>query len=149
MTTATGTTSVESRSPASSIITGAVAGIIGGVVFGMMMAIMGMLPMVAMLVKSESAAVGFIVHLVISAAIGAGYGLVASRFAKTTLMAVVAGAVYGMAWWVLGALIMMPLMLGMSDMVLQIGQTQWFSLMGHMIYGIVTALAFIPLRKRF
>ncbi len=42
----------------------------------------------------------------------------------------------------------MPLMLGMGDMVLQIGQPQWLSLMGHVIYGIVAGLLYIPLRKR-
>jgi hypothetical protein len=46
---------------------------------------------------------------------------------------------------VLGALILMPLMLGMSAMVLQIGGDQWMSLIGHLIYGVVTGLAFLPL----
>ncbi|HEX7975217.1 MAG TPA: hypothetical protein VF498_12475 [Anaerolineales bacterium] len=53
-----------------------------------------------------------------------------------------------MAWWVLGALIAMPVGPGMTRMVLVIGQTQLFGLMGHMIFGIVTALLFIPLNKR-
>lgn len=37
----------------------------------------------------------------------------------------------------------MPLMLGMSNMVFQIGETQWMSLMGHVIYGVITGLRFI------
>ncbi len=148
-TSITGTSSTGSRSLVSSIIAGAIAGLGGGVVFGMMMAMMGMLPMIAMLVKSQSAFVGFLVHMVISAGIGAFYGLVASRLPKTVGVGIVAGAVNGMVWWVLGALILMPLMLGMGEMVLKIGQTQWLSLMGHVIYGIVTGLLFIPLSKRF
>ncbi len=145
------TTAVSSkgtRSLVSSIIAGGIAGLGGGVVFGMMMAMMGMLPMIAMLVKSQSAFVGLLVHMVISVGIGAFYGLVASRLPKTTGVGIVAGAVNGMVWWVLGALILMPLMLGMGAMVLKIGQTQWLSLMGHVIYGIVTGLLFIPLSKR-
>jgi len=145
----TGTSNTGSRSLVSSIVAGAIAGLGGGVVFGMMMAMMGMLPMVAMLVRSESAVVGFLVHMVISAGIGAFYSLVASRLPKTVGVGIVAGAVNGMVWWVLGALILMPLMLGMGEMVLKIGQTQWLSLMGHVIYGIVTGLLFIPLSKRF
>jgi len=39
------------------------------------MGAMDMLPMVAMLVGSESALVGFALHMLISAAIGAGFGL--------------------------------------------------------------------------
>lgn len=39
-----------------------------------------MLPMVAMLVGSESAVIGFIVHMAISAGLGAFFGLIAARF---------------------------------------------------------------------
>lgn len=59
---------------------GALAGIVG-VVFGMLMAMMGMLPMVGMLVGVENAAVGFGVHLVNSAIIGAIFGFLTGSFA--------------------------------------------------------------------
>ncbi len=129
--------STANRSLTSSLIAGAIAGLGGG-----------MLPMVAMLVGSESAAVGFIVHMAISAFIGAVYGVAASRLPQTTGVAIGAGALNGVIWWVLGALILMPLMLGMSAMVLQIGGDQWMSLVGHLIFGIVTGLVFLPLSKR-
>ena len=51
---------------------GIIGGLAGGVVFGMMMAMMDFLPMIAALVGSRSAIVGFLVHMVISAGIGAG-----------------------------------------------------------------------------
>ena len=105
--------------------------------------------MVAMLVGSESAVVGFAVHMAISATIDAIYGIVASRLPRTTGTAVVAGAVNGVVWWVLGALVLMPLILGMNEMVMQIGQPQWMSLLGHLIFGVVTGLLFIPLSRRF
>jgi uncharacterized membrane protein YagU involved in acid resistance len=138
----------ESHSTTRLALLGAIAGIGGGIVFGMMMAMMGMLPMVGMLVGSESAAVGFIVHLAISAFIGAVYGVVIGRFPNTTQAALVGGIINGVVWWVLGALVLMPLMLGMSQMVFVIGGDQWLSLMGHIIYGLVTAFLLIPLRKR-
>jgi uncharacterized membrane protein YagU involved in acid resistance len=145
------TTTVE-RGGASSasrlIIRGLIAGLAGGVVFGMMMAMMGMLPMVGMLVGQESAVAGFIVHMAISAFIGAVYALVISRFPNTTTVAAVGGVVNGIVWWVLGALIMMPLLLGMSEMVFAVGETQWWSLLGHIIYGLVTAFVFLALRRR-
>ena len=144
----TAVSSTQNRSLTSSILNGAIAGLGGGLIFGMLMAMMGMLSMVGMLVGSESAIVGFIVHMAISAFIGALYGLVAIRLPQTTGVAIGAGAVNGVVWWVLGALIMMPLMLGMSGMVLKIGGDQWLSLMGHLIYGIVTALIFLWLSKR-
>ena len=129
------------------LIQGALAGLAGGLVFGIMMAMMGMLPMVAMLVGSESAVVGFIVHMTISAFIGAVYGLVIARFPNTFSVALGGGVANGVIWWVLGALILMPLMLGMSQMVFVIEQAQWMSLLGHIIYGIVTALVFFALRR--
>lgn len=131
-----------------SAVAGAIAGLGGGAVFGMMMAMMGMLPMVAMLAGSQDPLIGFVVHMAISAAIGGAYGLVAGRLPQNALTGIVAGAVNGVVWWVLGALIAMPLMLGMSNMVFQIGGAQWMSLLGHVIYGVITGLIFIPLSKR-
>ena len=132
-----------------SITHGIIAGIIGGIVFGMMMAMMNMLPMVAMLVKSDSPIVGFVVHLVISAGIGASFGIILSFVpVKGRTGTIASGAVYGMIWWVLGALALMPLMLGMANMVFQIGDTQWASLIGHLIFGVITGFVFNLLDKR-
>jgi uncharacterized membrane protein YagU involved in acid resistance len=139
---------IRNTSQSKLIIVGAIAGLGGGLVFGMLMGMMGMLPMVAMLVGLQSAAIGFIVHMAISAVLGAIFGLVAARFLTGWGSAIAAGLVYGVIWWVLGALILMPLMLGMSEMVLAIGTDQWFSLMGHLIYGAITAILFFPLSKR-
>ena len=138
----------KSFSTGKTIAAGTLAGLAGGMLFGMMMAMMGMLPMIGMLVRQESSLVGFIVHMMISAGLGAIYGLVAGRLPLTTSYALLGGIAYGVIWWVLGALIMMPLMLGMNQMVLVIGTDQWLSLVGHMVYGVVTALVFIPLVKR-
>jgi uncharacterized membrane protein YagU involved in acid resistance len=137
-----------SLSPTKLATSGAIAGLAGGAVFAMMMAMMGMLPMVGMLVRQENAVIGFIVHMVISAVIGATYGLVAGRFANNATTAIIGGIVNGVVWWVLGALILMPLLLGMTQMVFAIGQAQWMSLLGHIVYGLVTAFVFIPLVKR-
>jgi len=92
--------------------------------------------------------IGFIVHLMISAIIGALYSVVASRLSSGWLVSMGASIVYGVIWWVLGALIMMPLMLGMTDMVFQIGDTQWMSLIGHGIFGIITAGFFTLIQRR-
>jgi uncharacterized membrane protein YagU involved in acid resistance len=143
----TTTTAVKPNSM-SGVKAGIVAGLGGGVVFGMLMAMMGMLPMVAGLVKSDSPVIGFLVHMGISAFIGAVYGVFAGRLPASWIAVVIAGAVYGMIWWVLGALISMPILLGMSQMVFVIEQPQIMSLMGHMIYGVITALLFVPLSKR-
>lgn len=145
------TTTIEETktlSPAKAATSGAIAGLGGGLVFGMLMAMMGMLPMVGMLVRQENAAIGFIVHMFISAVIGSIYGIVASRLPATYLVGLVAGSVNGVIWWILGALTMMPILLGMNNMVFVIGNPQWISLMGHIIFGVVTGLIFVPLSRR-
>jgi hypothetical protein len=123
---------------------GAAAGIVGGLVFGMMMAMMDMLPMVSMLLGSESAAVGMFVHLTISAGLGALLALVAPMTGIGSLLAV--GAVYGVVWWVLGALIIMPARLGMPLFMLD--SNAWLSLMGHVVYGMVAAAVLAGIRRR-
>jgi uncharacterized membrane protein YagU involved in acid resistance len=127
---------------------GALAGLAGGLVFGAMMAMQDMLPMVGMLVRMESALVGFIVHMLISAFAGAIFGLLVVRLPAGWGAALGAGAVYGVIWWIAGALILMPLMLGMPEMVFQIGEMQWMSLIGHLVFGLVTAVVFVLLARR-
>jgi uncharacterized membrane protein YagU involved in acid resistance len=73
--------------------------------------------------------------------------VVIGRFANTHTVALVGGVVNGVVWWVLGALMLMPLMLGMGEMVFAVGRDQWLSLLGHLMYGVITALAFIALRR--
>lgn len=128
---------------------GAIAGVIGGVVFGMMMAMMGMLRMIAGMVGSSSSLVGFLIHLMISAMIGAGFGVVLGPSATTRVRSLSSGAAYGALWWILGPLTLMPLMMGMG-----LG-SQWNasavsgalpSLMGHLIFGLVTGFAYDRLR---
>ncbi len=130
---------------------GAVAGVAGGLVFGALMAMMGMLPMIAGLVGSQSPVVGFVVHLVISAVIGAIYGLAVGHqsAAQQYGSALLVGLGYGVTWWILGPLVIMPLLMGMG---LQFGMAlspmMLMSLMGHLIYGVVTALAYVALVRR-
>lgn len=139
---------VQTRSPVNLAGRGAVAGLAGGLLFGLMMYMGGMLPMVGMLVRQENSLVGFIVHMVISVVLGAIYGIIAGRRSLAITSGVIGGLIYGVVWWILGALILMPLLLGMTQMVLVIGGAQWMSLIGHLLYGLVTGLIFVPLARR-
>jgi uncharacterized membrane protein YagU involved in acid resistance len=124
---------------------GALAGLAGGVVFGILMHAMDMIGMVGGLVGAEGVAAGWAVHLVNSAIIGAVFGLLAARFRGAGSLVGV-GVAYGIAWWVLGALLIMPLWMGMP--ALEVGAMQFYSLAGHMMYGAVTGLAWFGLVKR-
>lgn len=128
---------------------GAIAGLAGGLVFGFLMGMMGMLTMIAGMVGSSSAAVGFLVHMVISAVIGAGFGILLHRFTGRPLQATIAGLLYGGVWWVLGPLTLMPLMMGMGvQWSLAAAGAAMPSLMGHLIYGAILGFAYYKLERR-
>jgi uncharacterized membrane protein YagU involved in acid resistance len=131
---------------ASRLVPGVAGGLAGGLVFGMMMQMMGMMTMVAMLVGSSSAVVGWLVHLAISVVIGVGFSLVLGRGASTAARGLVAGAGYGMVWWVLGPLLLMPARLGMP--LFRIDAMAGKSLMGHLIFGMILGLVAAAVGRR-
>ena len=126
------------------IVGGVIGGVAGGLVFGAMMAMMGMLPMVASVVGSKSVLVGFIYHMFNSVVIGALFGLIFGALSRTYGQGALFGLIYGVIWWVLGPMILMPLMLGMG---LQFGAAftppMLMSLVGHLAYGLITGLVYV------
>jgi len=132
-------TSTTSASFARRVAAGVLGGIAGGIVFGIMMAMMGLLPTLAMMVGSESPVVGFLVHMMISIMIGLGLTvLFGTRLLTGYLRGALVGLAYGAIWWVLGPLVIMPMMLGGALFVVNAGAL--LSLMGHMIYGVILGL---------
>ena len=117
------------------LLGGVLGGLAGGVLFGMMMTAMDMMGMVAGLVGSDQVAVGWVVHLVISVLFGLGYALLLGRIAGSYGAAVGLGAAYGVGAWVVGALLIMPLWMGMPPFML--GEPQLMSLVGHLLFGVV------------
>lgn len=135
---ATPARSVPTASWSTRILAGVIGGLAGGLVFGGLMAMMGMLPVIASMVGSSSAVIGFGVHLVISVTIGLGLTVPFAGLLTGYGRGAVVGLVYGGLWWVLGPLLLMPLMMGMP--LFMIDTAAWMSLMGHLFYGIVLGL---------
>ncbi len=128
---------------------GAAASLAGGLVFGVIMFATGALPRVAGLVGSSSTEVGFVVHLVIGTIIGLSYGILFRYEAPTFAAGLAWGFLYGLVWWFLGPLTLLPVLLG--------GSLAWTpeavgpalaSLVGHLAYGGATALVFLLLERR-
>jgi uncharacterized membrane protein YagU involved in acid resistance len=141
--TATGVVAFPAR-----VIAGIAGGLAGGVVFGILMQVWDMLPMVAMLVNSESVGVGWLVHLFNSALFGAIFAVLVGRWAATLVPAVGLGLAYGVLWWVLGALLIMPAWLGMNEMIFELNTTAWRSLVGHLAYGLLLGVVYALLGPR-
>jgi hypothetical protein len=137
-TTTRSATSTAAARMTTGLVGGAVGGMAGGMVFGMLMQMMNVMPMIAMLVGSESIAVAWGVHVMISASLGGLFGLVVAGWTRSRSLLAIAGLAYGVLWWVLGAMLLMPAKLGMP--VLQVDAMAWKSLMGHMIFGVILGL---------
>ncbi|WP_253907885.1 hypothetical protein [Arthrobacter sp. H20] len=146
--TAKGHTAATSTSMVTRLMAGLIGGLAGGIAFGLLMAVMGMLPMIASLVGSTSAAIGFVVHLTISVLIGLALTIPGAGLLKRSpVISAVVGAVYGMVWWVLGPLLIMPAMMGMPTFTLD--PASGASLMGHVVYGLILGLvAAMVIRRR-
>jgi hypothetical protein len=140
---------------------GIVAGLLGGIVFGVMMQMMNaptpeggqmpMMAMVAMVIGSSNVIVGWLYHLFNSAVIGAIFGWLLGARAQSFVAGFGWGAAYGFVWWVLGALILMPVFLGMPPFApVQMEPMQpvaMGSLVGHLIYGIILGGGFVMLKQ--
>lgn len=124
---------------------GAVGGLIGGIAFGLIMQSAQMIPLVAALVGGSSGLTGWGVHLGIAVLLGGVLGMMASPLNRPLAVLAVA-LVYGTAWWVLGALVIMPVLLRMPVLVL--GPGAWTSLWGHLLYALLTALVILRLDRR-
>lgn len=120
------------------VVGGVVGGLVGGLAFGVMMQMMGMIGMVAGLVGGSGAGAGWIVHLAIAAVIGFGYGLLSTVVAPRLAPNLGLGVAYGLVWWILGPLLIMPAVMGMS--LFTINQGTLMSLVGHLLYGAITGV---------
>ncbi len=127
-------------------LAGLVGGIAGGVMFGILMAMMGMLSTIASMVGSNSLVIGFGIHMLMSIMIGLGLTVIFGNLLLTSYpRGIVVGLGYGAIWWVLGPLMVMPLMLGMP--LFTIDATALFALMGHLIYGAILGAVAVRILK--
>lgn len=136
----------ESLGLGTHIRNGIAGSLVGGIVMGMLMSMMGMMEMIAMIVRSESLVVGWIVHLVVSFIFGIVLGLL---LAYIPWNRVLVGTLWGIAAWIGGALILMPIFLGMPGMVFNLsGAEPWMSMMGHILYGLIAGVVALWLERR-
>lgn len=145
----------------SKIGAGVVAGLLAGLVFGVMMQAMtmpmpmpgeGRMPMMAMVaqvVRSDSLIAGWIYILFNSVLVGGIFGYVLGGRAARIGGGLLWGALCGVLLWVLGALILMPMLLGMAafaplTMAPMRSSTMW-SLVAHLLSGLILGGAFASL----
>ena len=132
-----------------SLVYGAMASLVGGLLFTLVLLVIGFLPKVANIVGGSSLILGFIVNMIISALIGMSYGLLFRYEAPDFGSGVAWGLVYGLIWWFIGPLTLLPILLGGTfNWTTETAGALLPSLIGHLIYGAATAVAFLVLERR-
>ena len=133
-----------------SIEWGALAGLVGGLVSIPVMNATGILPQIAGLDTSFGGIRGPLIHLVVSVGIGMTYGLLFRDEATSISLGVPWGFLFGVIWWYVGPLTLLPLILtGVCDWRASAAAALFPSLLGHLIYGGATALTFLLLERRY
>jgi len=128
---------------------GALAGFAGGIVSSPVMFATGILPQIAGLDTPLTIVRALMIHLVVSMIVGMTFGLLFRRESPSLGLGVMWGWLFGLIWWYLGPITLLPLLLT--------GETDWRasavsallpSLMGHLIFGATTAFVFLSLESR-
>ncbi len=128
---------------------GAVASLAGGLLFSLVMVTTGVLPQIANLVGGSSPVLGFVVHMGISTLIGMSYGVLFGYEAPDFGSGIAWGLTYGLVWWFVGNLTLLPILLGRPFVwTTEAAATGLPSLVGHLIYGAATACVFLLLERR-
>ena len=129
---------------------GALAGFVGGLIASPIMLKTGVLMKVAGLDTSFSNWHGLLVHLTVSTLIGMTFGILFRNESANLGAGVAWGWLFGLIWWYLGPMTLLPLMLtGVCDWSTDAASALLPSMMGHLIFGAVTAYVFLLLEHRY
>jgi uncharacterized membrane protein YagU involved in acid resistance len=133
--------SAASFSLGRAVVGGTLAGIAGGWVFGKWMDQVIFYPLVAGLVGSGSVMIGKSLHFLFAVTIAVSFALLFQREARGYGSSMACGTAYGIFWWFLGPLTLLPLLsrrpLDWSGLH---ARHLFGSLIGHVVYGVIVGL---------
>jgi uncharacterized membrane protein YagU involved in acid resistance len=116
---------------------------------GLVAGTVGSVPLLTV-VGGSSPILGFAVHMSIAAIIGMTYGVLFRYESPDFGSGLAWGLVYGLIWWFIGPLTLMPILLGGTfTWTIAAADQLMPSLIGHMIYGVTTAFVFLLLERRY
>ena len=122
---------------------GSAAGLLGGLFYTVMLARLGSFEGIAQLMRADNAAVGVLVHVVVSVIWGAVYGLLFRRQTYGIGSAVGWGLAFGFFLWVVGPNTLFAVLTGNTpDWSADSAAPRTASLVGHLVYGAVLGAAF-------
>jgi uncharacterized membrane protein YagU involved in acid resistance len=122
---------------------GGLAGLIGGWAFGKWMTQVNFYLVIAGLAHSTSHSVGVALHCLFALIIGASFGLLFQRDIRGYGSSLGWGLGYGLLWWFLGPLTLLPLLQGAPiDWSYTHGAELFGSLIGHIVYGVIVGVLY-------
>ena len=129
---------------------GAIAGLIGGIIASPILLATGVLPRLASAATDPSTFKILFAHVVVSVVLGMLYGILFRNESSSIGMGIAWGWLFGLIWWYAGPITIEPLILtGQCDWSTDAVSSLLPSLMGHLIFGAVTALVFMILELRY
>lgn len=129
---------------------GAIAGLTGGAVASPVLLATGVLPKIAGVDSTFSGYRGLLLHLLISTLIGMSYGLLFRKEGTNFRVGSAWGLLFGLTWWYVGPMTLLPLLLtGVCDWTAGAASALLPSLLGHLLFGVVTALVFLAQERRY
>jgi uncharacterized membrane protein YagU involved in acid resistance len=130
-------------SVARAVVSGGAAGIVGGWAFGKWMEQVNFFPLIAGLVRSNSHDAGIVLHFAIAVVIGATFGLLFQRDVRGYGSSLGWGLAYGIFWWFLGPLTLLPALQGRPiDWSAARATALFGSLIGHIMYGLLVGVIY-------
>src|SRR5260370_3078807 len=122
---------------------GVLAGLVGGWAFSIWFAQNNAFVLIAGIFNSDSSAFGMLLHYLISAVIGASFCLLFQRDVRGPGSSIGFGLAYGLFWWLLGPLTLLPLLLHQHVDWSYLHRSALFgSLIGHAVYCILLGLLY-------
>lgn len=130
------------------ILGGALAGIGGGWVFGRWMEQINLYQEIATLIGSTSSLAGETLHYLFAALVGVGFALLFQRDVRGLGSSMAWGMAYGILWWFLGPLTILPLALSKPlDWSYIHAAAEFGSLLASIVYGLIIGLLYALLDR--
>jgi hypothetical protein len=129
---------------------GAIAGLVGGAVAAPILFATGVLPRLTSSTDGVATLKALLANVLVSIVLGMLYGILFRNESSSVGMGVAWGWLFGLIWWYAGPITLEPLLLtGQCDWSTDAVSYLLPSLMGHLIFGAVTALVFMILELRY
>jgi hypothetical protein len=125
------------------IVVGGLSGLLGGMVFGRWMSAGDFFPLLAGLGVIRSHNVTVVLHFGIAIFIGVSFGLLFQRDVRGYGSSMGWGLGYGIFWWFLGPLTLLPLLARTGlDWFADQGAELFGSMVGHILYGLIVGVTY-------